>query len=115
MVAVADQLRADGRRVHQLAVLPIASTRAVDPMIDDCSRRCLNRHGRPTIEVISNVTGQLAGDDFDQRPTGDVTSGKPCGSPTVCRSRAGGRKNDSKSAQRWPCCVDRRVVAPTLR
>ncbi len=65
VAAVADQLRADGRRVHQLAVSHAFHSPLMDPMIDEFAAVAAGiAIGRPTIGIISNVTGQLAGDDF---------------------------------------------------
>ncbi len=65
VAAVADQLRADGRRVHQLAVSHAFHSLLMDPMIDEFEAVAAGiAIGRPTVGIISNVTGQLAGDDF---------------------------------------------------
>jgi polyketide synthase 12 len=65
VAAVADVFRADGRRVHQLAVSHAFHSPLMDPMIDEFGTVAGGLAvGKPTIPIVSNVTGQLAGDDF---------------------------------------------------
>jgi polyketide synthase 12 len=65
VTAIADQLRAQGRRVHQLAVSHAFHSPLMEPMIGEfkAAARELAVHA-VTIPVISNVTGELAGADF---------------------------------------------------
>ncbi|OBK15336.1 type I polyketide synthase [Mycobacterium asiaticum] len=65
VVSVAESLRADGRRVHQLAVSHAFHSPLMDPMIDEFGAVAAGLPiGEPTIPIISNLTGQLAGDDY---------------------------------------------------
>jgi polyketide synthase 12 len=63
--AIADQFRADGRRVHQLAVSHAFHSPLMDPMIDEFATVAAGLAvGQPTIPIVSNLTGQPAEDDF---------------------------------------------------
>jgi polyketide synthase 12 len=65
VAAVAERLRADGRRAHRLAVSHAFHSPLMDPMIDEfVSVAAGLAVGQPTIPIISNLTGRLAGDDF---------------------------------------------------
>ncbi|OBI39506.1 type I polyketide synthase [Mycobacterium sp. E2238] len=63
--AIAGRLRADGRRVHQLAVSHAFHSPLMDPMVDEFGTVAAGLAvGSPTIPIVSNLTGQLAADDF---------------------------------------------------
>ncbi|MEB4212195.1 type I polyketide synthase, partial [Mycobacterium sp. 94-17] len=65
VAALADQLRADGHRVHQLTVSHAFHSPLMDPMIDEFGTVAAGLAvGKPTVPIVSNLTGQVAGDDF---------------------------------------------------
>ncbi|WP_144205762.1 type I polyketide synthase [Mycobacterium tilburgii] len=65
VTAIAERLRADGRRLHRLAVSHAFHSPLMDPMVDEFETVAAGLAvGRPTIAIVSNVTGQQAGDDF---------------------------------------------------
>ena len=65
VTAIAEQLRADGRRVHQLAVSHAFHSPLMEPMIDEFATVAAGfAVAQPSIPIVSNLTGQLAGEDF---------------------------------------------------
>ncbi|MGN6337672.1 type I polyketide synthase [Mycobacterium sp.] len=65
VTAIADRLRTDGHRVHRLSVSHAFHSPLMDPMIDEFGTVAAGLAiGKPTIPIVSNLTGQPAGDDF---------------------------------------------------
>ncbi|WP_421845661.1 type I polyketide synthase [Mycobacterium sp.] len=65
VVAVSDRFRTDGRRVHRLAVSHAFHSPLMEPMIDEFATVASELSiGESNIAIISNVTGQLAEEDF---------------------------------------------------
>jgi polyketide synthase 12 len=65
VMAVADRLNARGHRVHRLAVSHAFHSPLMDPMINEFGTVAAGLAvGTPTVPIVSNLTGQLAGDDF---------------------------------------------------
>jgi len=65
VITIADRLRADGRRAHRLAVSHAFHSPLMDAMIDEFGTVASGLAiGKSTIPIVSNVTGQLAGEDF---------------------------------------------------
>ena len=65
VTALADKLRTDGHRVHRLSVSHAFHSPLMDPMIDEFGTVAAGLAiGKPTIPIVSNLTGQLGGDDF---------------------------------------------------
>ncbi|MET0451568.1 MAG: type I polyketide synthase [Mycobacterium sp.] len=69
VLAIAEDARAQGRRVHQLAVSHAFHSSLMEPMLNEFNTVASGMSlGEPTIPVISNVTGELAGADFGSAP-----------------------------------------------
>ncbi|MHA7651631.1 type I polyketide synthase [Mycobacterium sp. ML4] len=65
VLTAAERMRAEGRRVHQLAVSHAFHSPLMDPMTEEFGAVSAGLSvGQPTIPIISNLTGQFAGDDF---------------------------------------------------
>ena len=64
--AIADRFAAQGRRVHRLAVSHAFHSPLMEPMLEEFARVAARVEARePQIELVSNVTGELAGADGD--------------------------------------------------
>ena len=65
MAAIADRLARQGRRVHRLAVSHAFHSTLMDPMLDEFGRVVGEVSvGQPRMGLVSNVTGQLAGQGY---------------------------------------------------
>ncbi|HEY3995832.1 MAG TPA: type I polyketide synthase [Mycobacterium sp.] len=65
VAAIADQFRREGRRVHKLAVSHGFHSPLMDSMLDEFGTVAAGLAvGKPTIAIVSNLSGQLAGEDF---------------------------------------------------
>ncbi|WDZ86548.1 type I polyketide synthase [Micromonospora cathayae] len=70
VLAVADQLRADGHRARQLTVSHAFHSPHMEPMLDEFGRVAAELvRAAPTLPVVSNLTGRLV--DPDQFATAD--------------------------------------------
>ncbi len=65
VTAVADELARQGRRVHRLAVSHAFHSALMDPMLDEFARLLADVSPEPPrIDLVSNLTGQLAGPGY---------------------------------------------------
>lgn len=65
VAAVADKLAQQGARVHRLAVSHAFHSALMEPMIDEFARLITAvKADEPRIDLVSNVTGELAGTDY---------------------------------------------------
>jgi polyketide synthase 12 len=69
VLAIAEEARARGHRVHQLAVSHAFHSSLMEPMLNEFNTVASGMSlGEITIPVVSNVTGELAGADFGSAP-----------------------------------------------
>ncbi|WP_461479768.1 type I polyketide synthase [Mycobacterium sp. HUMS_1102779] len=65
VVAIAERFRGEGRRVHRLAVSHAFHSPLMEPMVDEFGAVAAGlATAGAGIPIVSNVTGQLAADDF---------------------------------------------------